>query len=306
MKKLVVCGAAGFVGQNLIPLLKKKFKIIAIDKHFHNLNLLKTLNPEVETVYSDLAEKTKWTSTFKDADCVVQLSAEIASHDREPFIRNNVIATKNILDVMKKYKISYLVHVSSAAVNSIRRDYYSETKEEAESLVRKSGVKNAMLRPSMMYGCFDNKNVGWLMSFMKKSPLFPIPGTGNYPRQPVFVMDFCNIIEKLVEKRPNGKIYNINGDSINFVDMVKVIIKAKKIFRPVVRLPLRMFIFLMQSYNFILRKVEFTPDQVRSLTSGEVFEMFPWWSEFDVEKTGFKDGVHKMLNSKFSKLTLER
>ena len=306
MKKIVVCGAAGFVGQNLVPLLKKKYNIIAIDKHFHNLNLLKTLNPEIETIYSDMSEKTKWNDTFRDADCIIQLNAEIASPDRDPFIRNNVISTKNIVDNMKKYKTPYLVHVSSAAVNSIRRDYYSETKEDGEMLVKKSGIKHTILRPSMMYGCFDNKNVGWLMSFMGKSPLFPIPGTGKYPRQPVFVTDFCKIIEQLIETRPDNKIYNINGDKIDFIDMVKVIIKAKKIFRPVVKLPLRMFMFLMQSYNFILRKVEFTPDQVRSLTSGEVFEMFPWWSEFNIEKTSFKDGVHKMLNSKFSKIVLER
>jgi nucleoside-diphosphate-sugar epimerase len=306
MKKLVVCGAAGFLGQNLIPLLKKKYIIIAIDKHFHNLNLLKTLNPEIETVYSDLAELTKWKDTFKSADCIIQLNAEIASHDKHDFIRNNVITTKNIVDIMKKYKTPYLVHVSSAAVNSIRRDYYSETKEEGEGLVRKSGVKHTILRPSMMYGCFDNKNVGWLMNFMKKSPLFPIPGSGKYPRQPVFVTDFCSIIENLIENKPDNKIYNINGDKIDFIDMVKVIIKSKKIFRPIVKLPFKLFIFLMQSYSFVLRKVEFTPDQIRSLTSGEIFEMFPWWSEFDVEKTSFKDGVHKMLNSKFSKIVLER
>jgi len=31
-----------------------------------------------------------------------------------------------------------------------------------------------------MFGWFDRKHLGWLSRFMKKVPVFPIPGHGHY------------------------------------------------------------------------------------------------------------------------------
>ena len=56
MKTVIVTGAAGFVGQNLIQELKQSYKIIAIDKHKTNLKLLKQLNPNIKTIYADLSK----------------------------------------------------------------------------------------------------------------------------------------------------------------------------------------------------------------------------------------------------------
>ena len=158
----------------------------------------------------------------------------------------------------------------------------------------------------MMYGPFDNKNVGWLIKFMKFSPIFPIPGNGKHPRQPVYVEDYAKIIKKLIEKKPKNKIYPINGDSIDFIDMVKTILKSKKMTRLIMKIPIKTFILLLRTYNFILRKKEFTKDQVLSLTSGDEFEMFPWWDKFEIKKTSFKEGMKKITKSKYGDIMLER
>ncbi len=306
MKKIVIVGGAGFVGQNLVDFIEKDYEIIVIDKHKKNLKLLKYLHPSISIKHADVSEKGDWENAFENADCIVQLNAQIASPERDPFDKNNVDATKNILDVIKDKNVSYLIHISSAAVNSVRLDNYAETKKKGQELVEKRGVNYSILIPSMMYGPFDNKNVGWLINFMKKSPIFPIPGSGKYPRQPVYVKDFCNIIKYLIENKPKNEKYEIHGDKINFIDMVRTIRKETKLKRVIMKLHLGLFIFLMKSYNFILRKVEFTPDQVKSLTSGDVFEEFPWWEEFGVKKTSFAEGVRGMLKSKYKDLMLKR
>lgn len=53
--KILLTGAAGLVGQNLIVQLKLKGyrNIVAIDKHASNLNIIKQLHPEVETSIRD-------------------------------------------------------------------------------------------------------------------------------------------------------------------------------------------------------------------------------------------------------------
>ena len=58
MKKIVVTGAAGLVGQNLIPLLlRKNHRIIAIDRNRNNLGLLKRLNPKINAVNADISSR---------------------------------------------------------------------------------------------------------------------------------------------------------------------------------------------------------------------------------------------------------
>ena len=304
METLIITGAAGFVGQNVTQELKKHYKIIAIDKHKENLELLQTLNPEIKTINTDLSKKGSWEKEFEKADYVLQLHAQIASQEKKPFVNNNVKATKNVIEASKKIK--YTIHFSSAAVVSIRKDDYAETKEKGEELIKNSKLKYSAIRPSMMYGCFDNKNVGWLLNFLKKTPIFPIVGTGKYPRQPVYIKDITNIILKLLEKQPKNKIYSINGDPIDFIDMVKEMMKASKRKRILIKLPIGLFIFLMKTYNFIFRKVEFTEDQVKSLTTGETFGMEPWWDELKIKKTSFKEGLEDMVQDENFKYILKR
>ena len=119
--KLVLTGAAGLVGQNLVVELEARGyrNIVAIDKHAYNLGILKKLHPNVRCVHADLAEEGKWQEEFEGAAGVIQLHAQITGKHAEPFIRNNIDATRRVLDVMRVHAVPYLVHVSSSVVNSV-------------------------------------------------------------------------------------------------------------------------------------------------------------------------------------------
>ena len=76
--KIVLTGAAGLVGQNLIVELKAQGyqSLVAIDKHDYNLNVLRRLNPDVTTILADVAEPGSWRESLKGAACLVQLQAQ--------------------------------------------------------------------------------------------------------------------------------------------------------------------------------------------------------------------------------------
>ena len=56
-KKIIITGAAGLVGQNLVLLMREQgyTNLVAIDKQSANLKLLGELNPGVRIVEADLA-----------------------------------------------------------------------------------------------------------------------------------------------------------------------------------------------------------------------------------------------------------
>src|SRR5262249_36383629 len=154
--------------------------------HRSNLNILRHLHPDIVAEYADLAVDGPWSDHFKDAGVVVMLQAQIGGSTLEPFIRNNIDSTYQVLDAIKHHQVPYLIHVSSSVFEFVCEYQYTYTKKKQEKIVLESGIKCVVLRPTLMFGWFDRKHLGWLSRFMQKVPIFPIPGHGRYMRQPLY------------------------------------------------------------------------------------------------------------------------
>lgn len=308
--KLVLTGAAGLVGQNLVVELKAQGydNIVAIDKHAYNLEILKRLHPEITTIEQDLAEDGSWVDTFADAACVVQLHAQITGKSSNLFIRNNVDATHRVLDAIRKHSVPYLVHISSSVVNSVANDDYTNTKKNQEKLVTQSGIPHCVLRPTLMFGWFDPKHLGWLSRFMAKTPVFPIPGDGRFMRQPLYERDFCRCIIRCIETQPPGDIYDIVGDTqVDYIDIIKTIKRVKNLHTLIVHIPYGLFYLLLRIYALLSRKPPFTADQLRALTAGDKFYGIDTEVTFGVRQTPFVEAIRESYcDEKYSGIILKR
>ena len=293
-KKIVVTGAAGLVGQNLVTLLadRSDLDLVAIDKHAHNLDVLARLHPRVTTVPADLAEPGPWRERLAGADALVQLHAQITGKGRAPFVRNNIEATRLVLEACRCHGVPYLVHVSSSVVNSVVEDDYTETKTAQEDLVRQSGIPHCMLRPTLMFGWFDPKHLGWLARFLERTPIFPIPGHGRYMRQPLYNRDFCRVIAVCLERRPVGQVYDLAGrERVDYVDIIRAIRDAKGLKTPIVHIPVGLFALLLRTYALFSAHPPFTADQLKALTAGDEFTGVDIEATFGVQPTPFADAI---------------
>jgi len=288
--KIIITGAAGLVGQNLIvELLHQGYSnITAIDKHAHNLGILREFHPHIESILTDLATSGEWMASFQEAACVVQLHAQITGKHPELFTRNNMEATKLVLEAARQHAVPFLVHVSSSVVNSVAADDYTRTKKSQEQLVTHSGIQHCILRPTLMFGWFDPKHLGWLSRFMEKSPLFPVPGNGRYMRQPLYERDFCRCIIKCIEQRPAGACFDIVGDTrIDYIDIIRAIKHAKDLKTPIIPIPYSVFYVLLKLYALFSKSPPFTADQLKALTAGDEFSGIDTAAVFGVRQTPF-------------------
>ena len=82
--KIAITGAAGLVGQNLIPRLKARGyrDIVAIDKHPANTALLRQLHPDLAVIEADLAEAGAWQQAVAGVEVIVICHAQIGGLDR--------------------------------------------------------------------------------------------------------------------------------------------------------------------------------------------------------------------------------
>lgn len=286
--KIVIPGAAGLVGQNLIVFLLKAgyTNLVAIDKHKHNTKMLAELHPNITVIEADLADEGEWQSSLKDAEMIIMLQAQIGGLTIEPFIRNNVTSTENVIQSAKKYQVPYIVHTSSSVLESEADDFYTQTKEKQENLIINCGIPHCILRPTLMFGWFDRKHLGWLSRFMAKIPVFPIPSHGRFMRQPLYVGDFCNIIISAMHKQPNNEIFNITGrEKIDYVDIIKGIKNTLELRTWIIHIPYWFFWTLLKIYAIFDRDPPFTTSQLQALIIHEEFELIPWWDIFEIEST---------------------
>lgn len=308
--KIVLTGAAGLVGQNLIVEMKQQgyTRLVAIDKHAHNLQILRGLHPDVQAILADLAEPGDWARAFEGARLVVQLHAQITGKTTDLFVRNNLTATGHVLAACKAAGVPYMVHISSSVVNSVAKDDYTNTKREQEEMVVASGQRHCVLRPTLMFGWFDPKHLGWLSRFMARTPVFPIPGDGRFMRQPLYERDFCRCIAKCIETEPDGQVFDIVGDTrVDYIDIIRTIKRVKKLHTLIVHIPIGFFGFLLKVYSLFSSKPPFTADQLKALSAGDDFSGVDTQAVFGVKQTPFEDAIRESYTDpRYSHIVLQR
>jgi len=304
---ICLTGGAGLVGQNLAVKLRELgcHDVTLIDKSAHNLAIAERLHPGMRCVEADLADAGPWQLAVKRADIVVMLHAQIGATSPEPFQRNNVTATENVLANMRRD--AYLVHVSSSVVESIADDAYTRSKKRQEELVCGSGLAHCVLRPTLMFGWFDRKHFGWLSRFMRWSPVFPIPGDGHYLRQPLYAGDFCDIIIACLEQRPSGQAWNISGkEKVTYREIIAMIKRASGSRTLLLNLPYRLFHALLWLYALVDRNPPFTTEQLEALVADETFEDIDWEGIFGVCATPLEQALARTFGDPvFSNIRLQ-
>ena len=307
--KILLPGGAGLVGQNLVARLKARgyTNIVVLDKHKANLEVLRHLHPEVRADYADLAEPGSWADQFSGADVVVMLQAQIGGIEYEDFLRNNVNSTRNVLKAMADHGKPYLVHISSSVVESVADDFYTNTKKIQERVVLDSGVACPILRPTLMFGWFDRKHLGWLSRFMQKVPVFPIPGSGRYMRQPLYVGDFANVIISCIEQRVPSGIFNISGhQKVDYIDMIRQIKRATGAKARIINVPYSLFHALLWTWALFDKNPPFTTQQLAALVARDEFEVIDWPGIFGVRYTPFAEAIDETFrDATYSQVVLE-
>jgi len=307
--KIILPGGAGLVGQNLVARLRANgySNLIVLDKHKINLSILKKTQPDILIEYADLSVPGLWQEHFKNADVVVMLQAQIGGLSYKEFVDNNVSSTSIILDLVKTNNIPYLVHISSSVVESVADDFYTRSKVEQEKIVLESGISCPILRPTLMFGWFDRKHLGWLARLMQKIPIFPIPGNGKFMRQPLYVGDFCGVIISCIENKIPSGIFNVSGhQKIDYIDMIRLIKKATGAKAIILKIPYGLFYGLLWVWSLFDKNPPFTTQQLQALVAKDEFEVTNWPETFGIPYTPFERAIEETFNHPvYSKVVLE-
>lgn len=260
--KILVTGAAGFIGSNFVYYELDKHpedEIVALDLltyagNLKNLDGCKD-NPNFKFVKMDIRDRDNIYKLFEDEkfDIVVNFAAE--SHvdrsikDPEVFLRTNVIGTEVLMDASLKYGVKRYHQVSTdevygdlplEAVDSFFTETtplhtsspYSASKASADLLVmayhRTFNLNMTITRCSNNYGPyqFPEKLIPLMINNARHDKSLPVYGEGLNVRDWLHVYDHCAGIDLVMRNGRNGEVYNIGGHNERHnIDVVKTILK---------------------------------------------------------------------------------
>ncbi len=242
--KLLVSGAAGFIGSNFVRMIAKCqlqgiTGIKVLDKLTY-AGVKANLEPTddllgYEFIQGDICDHRIVSQLLKEVDAVVNFAAE--SHvDRSivgaaDFVQTNVVGVQVLLDEIKASgrKIRFLQVSTDEVYGSIEsgswtEDWplqpnspYSASKASGELLARSynktHGMDVVITRCSNNYGThhFPEKLIPLFITNLIEGKKVPVYGTGENVRDWLHVDDHCRGIHSVLMNGRSGEVYNIGG-----------------------------------------------------------------------------------------------
>jgi len=234
MRKILITGAAGFLGQLSIDYFKKRYKLYLIDKIF-----LKQKN-FIKIDITDYNQVDKVLKKIKP-DIILHYASEIFDTYKKSQINiNNIDGTLNLVKASKKYKIKKFIFTSTFSIfeknydnliNEIEpiscSNYYGLSKAETERILL-STDKNfnvTIFRCPVIVEKSRAHRLGILFEFLKENATLWVLGNGNNKIQFLSAIDLFKMTEKSFSLK--GKhIFNIGTEKVlTFKETFKFLIK---------------------------------------------------------------------------------
>lgn len=211
--KIVITGAAGFIGSHLIEALLaqgyRRDQLRLVLAPWDNLTNLPGGNWEL--IRADLRQPDHMAEIVKDASVIYHLAAKIDfdSQNYQDYWEANVATTQHLIHHLNRQQLPKFIFFSSIAVHGLPAvmgrienwdethpptytNYYGRSKWEAEGVVRTAhrsfGLPYAIIRPASVYGPRDKGATFALYQAIKKGWYVPI-GLGNNKLHYVYVTD---------------------------------------------------------------------------------------------------------------------
>lgn len=244
MKKVLVTGGAGFIGNNFVRFWLKEHpedEIINLDLMTyagHPGNLIDlNKNPRHKFVKGDIGNKKLVNKLLKEVNFLVHFAAEShntrAEQNPQIFYKTNVEGLRNLLEAAIDSTLKKAVHISTDEVyGSVKEGYLKEEQKPlAETLKAdypkskslgddlaldfgKKGLPVVVARPTNNFGPrqFPEKALPRWITNLILGEKIPLWGEGKQIRDWLHVEDTCRAIELLLEKGNIGEAYNIGAN----------------------------------------------------------------------------------------------
>ena len=213
----VVTGAFSFTGRAIaLRLLADERRVRTLTNH--------PTRPGSEDVKVDVAplqfaDRPALVDSLRGADTLYNTYWVRFRHGNLSF-GDAIANTRTLVGAAAEAGVRKIVHISVSNPSADSHlDYYAG-KARTEEIVRTSGLRWAIVRPTLVFGHGDIliNNIAWLL---RRMPIFLIPGLGGYRVQPVAIEDVAEIAVWAAEQSDNVTVDAAGPDTVTYGELVE-------------------------------------------------------------------------------------
>jgi nucleoside-diphosphate-sugar epimerase len=247
MKRVLVTGAGGFVGNILCPMLEQAgYRVRAVVRTDIRSDAAATERVAV----GDIGGQTDWTQALCEVDLVIHLAARVhlmkdARAADASYLETNARGTKRLAAESARNGVQRLVYLSSVKVNGEERegrpystadvphplDAYGCSKWRGEQFLAEAAARTDMqavvVRSPLVYGAGVRANFLRLLRWVDRERLLPLAAIHNR-RSLVSVWSLCDLlIRVLTHPEAAGGTWMVSdGEDISTPELVRRIARA--------------------------------------------------------------------------------
>ena len=267
----VVTGAFGYTGRYIAQRLLDEGT--AIRTLTRNPAVASPFGDRVERQPLDFNDARQLTESLRGAAILyntywVRFARGPVNHDTA--VRNS----RNLINAAVAAGVRRIVHISITNASTDSPLPYFRGKGLVENHIRDSGLAYSIIRPTVIFGREDIliNNIAW---FLRRFPVFPIAGRGDYRVQPVFVDDVARLAVDSVSGDGNVTLDAVGPEAFTFEELVRQIAHTTGGRAQIVRLPPSLVYASAQLMSAALRDVVLTRDEIDGLIAGYLVSADP-------------------------------
>ncbi|MCL4321353.1 MAG: NAD(P)H-binding protein [Deltaproteobacteria bacterium] len=305
--RVFITGGTGFVGSAVSEKIKSfGASVTLLERNKKKIPKLKEQGFEVFEGTLEAQDAVSGFLSDNRFDAIINLIGIIRSQPDFSFQKVHVDYVKILLDLAKKNGIDRFVHMSALGASVSDSEYFS-TKYEGEALVKNSGLKWTVFRPSLIFGdnaaFFDD-----LINLVKTRALVPIIGTGETKFAPIDVFSIANAYNNsLYNEKTANRVFQLCGpDVYTFEGMIDLIMELS----PPKKLKLHTPSFIAEKSLGIFEKLPLpvmknlpiTSDQIRMLKHNNICDADMGEADelFELKRAHLKDWLKEYLPKKYN------
>lgn len=217
--RAVVTGAFGYTGKYITR------RLLAAGKRVRTLTghpkRPDEFDERIEVAPLDFSDPAALVKNLRGADCLFNTYWVRFDYGQASFERA-IANTRMLFAAAKDAGVRRVVHISITNPSLDSTLPYFRGKAELEQALLQSGLRYAILRPTVVFGSGGIliNNIAWLL---RRFPVFAIPGNGEYRLQPVFVEDVAELAVSASQECADTVRDAIGPEIFSFTDLVRLI-----------------------------------------------------------------------------------
>ena len=234
----LLTGGAGVVGKALCRELIARGVCVRV-LTLPGDSLAKSLPAEVDIRYGDVTDFESIWDALENVDVVYHLSAILLSTKPGAFEHVNTEGTRNVITASQKAHVRRFLYVSSISVTYPVLTPYGKSKKKGEELVHASGLDWTIVRPTLVIGDGGGVEFNMFRDYVKKFPVYFMPGGGKCLKRPVRSVDLVKGIAVAgLQSNAVGKTYALAGSTVmTMAEMAKHVLNATGMRHMMIPLP---------------------------------------------------------------------